>query len=229
MANQRVSNERRRELEQPDAFQENLVKGYAWAKAHQKQLLVGIGTIALVVVVFSAILYSFKTAENSAVNLLAKAMKIYEKAENPEKGYLAVKDLFGDIFSEYSNTAAGRMAKVNFAKICYDASEFDTSFKYYTEALDEFDNETLMKNLILSALGHVCLAKGDLEAARAYFQKVEKGDAGLLKDEAQFALALILEKSNQPDESRAMYEKVVASKSDSIYADVAQGRAALLK
>ena len=224
MADQKVSNERKKELEQLDPFQENVLKAMAYAKEYKKQLILIAGAIVLVVAVFSGIMYSFQKAENTAATLVSQALNRYAKINDPDKGYLETQDDFQVIFSEYANTRSGRLAKVQFAKICYEATKFDQSYTYYKQALEEFKNDALMENFLIAALGHVCLAREEFEEAKKYFLKIENGTSDLLKDEARYQLAMLYETLGNPAESRKMYEKIVAGDDRSMYLSVAQSK-----
>ena len=153
MAERGVSNERRKELEQIDPFQENLLKTLGYVKENQKQLLLILGGIILVIVIFSGIMFSFKKSEKIASDLVARAVTAYADVDDPVKGFEAVAADFDTVFAEYSNTSAGRMGKVKFAKICFDAGEYDRAFELYKEALEIFKNEAGMKNFLLAVLG----------------------------------------------------------------------------
>ncbi len=52
MADNKVSNERRRELEQLDPFQENLIKAMALITEYKKQLILIVGAFVLVIAIF---------------------------------------------------------------------------------------------------------------------------------------------------------------------------------
>ena len=224
MADQKVSNERKKELEQLDPFQENLLKAMTYVKEYKKQLILIATAVVLVAVVFSGVMYSFKRAENSAARLVSQALTKYVKANDPDKGYLAVKNDFQIIFTDYANTIAGRQALVKFAKICYEASEFDQSYKYYKQSLEVFKNEALMENFLLASLGHVCLARKEFEEAKQYFFQIEQGKTDLLKDEARFTLAMLYESANNTVESKKMYEKIVTEYENSMYKPIAKSK-----
>jgi len=224
MAERGVSNERRKELEQIDPFQEKLLNALAYGKKNQKQLLLILGGIVLVIVIFSGIMFSFKKSENIASDLVAAAAITYAKANDPVKGFQAVTADFEMVFSEYSNTSAGKMGKVKFAKICFDAGEYDRAFELYKEALEIFKNEAGMKNFLLASLGHVSQARNEIETAKSYFLEIETGASDLLKDEARFALAGIYEASNDQTSSLAMYEKIVRDHENSIYRSIAESK-----
>ncbi|WP_321494627.1 hypothetical protein [uncultured Desulfobacter sp.] len=228
MANQGVSNERKRELEQMDPFQEALAKSIKWAKAHKKQLMISIGALVGVVVVFSAIMFSFKQSEIKASELAATAYEKYEKQfslnQDARKGYDAVKGDFQTLLSEYPNTSAGRMALINFGKICFEAKAYDQAFDLYSRALPVLGDKTGVKNFLLCTLGTICELKNDPEQGKSYYIRVEESSSNLLKDDARFALALIYESLNDSDASRRMYEKIAESQGSSMYKDIAQAQ-----
>jgi len=224
MAEQKVSNERKKELEKIDPFQESLLKAMAYAKEYKKQIILIAGAIVLVAVVFAGVMYSFQKAENTAALLVSHALTRYDTINDPEKGYLETQEAFQTIFTDYANTIAGKLAKVKFAKICYDASKFDQSYQYYSQAFETLKDEAQMENFLLAALGHVSIARKDFEAAEKYFLQIEKGKTDLLKDEARFALAMVYETRNNAAESQKMYEKIVTDYETSMYRPIAESK-----
>jgi len=224
MADQNVSNERKKELEQIDPFQESLLKALAYAGENKKPIFLILGAIVVVGVIFSGIMFSFKKSENTASDLVSKAVAKYSQAIDPAKGFETVKGDFETVFSDYSNTSAGKIARVKFAKICFDAGQYDRAFELYKEALDEFKNDSGMKNFLLSSLGHVSQAKNDLDKAKSYFLQIETGNSNLLKDDARFALAGLYEISNDMESSLKMYEKIVNDHENSIYRGIAESK-----
>jgi len=229
MAEQGVSNERRKELEQIDPFQEKLFRILALLKENKKQFLLILGAVIVVIIIFSGIMFSFKKSENIASDLVAKAVITYAKADDQVKGFDATKDDFEAIFADYSNTSAGKMGKVKFAKICFDAGEYDRAFELYKEALEMFNNEAGMKNFLLASLGHVSQARNEFDKAKSYFLQIETGSSDLLKDEAQFALAGLYEVSNDMESSLKMYEKIVNDHENSIYRTIAESKIKAVK
>lgn len=228
MANQGVSNERKKELAQMDLFQAGLSQFLRWAAAHKKLLIISAGALVGVMVVFSAIVFSFKQSEIKASALAAKAYGTYEEQyshdRDARKGYDAVKDDFQTLFNEYPNTSAGRTALINFGKICFDAQEYDQAFDLYSRALATVGDKAGVKNFLLCAMGTVWQLKNDLEQSKSYYLRVDQGESNLLKDEARFALALIYEKLNDADAGRQMYQKIAESDVSSMYKEMALAR-----
>ena len=224
MSEQKVSNERKKELTQIDPFQAGLLKAISYSKAYKKQLILIAGAFVLAAVVFVSVIYSFKKTENSASELVSQALVKYSKIDDPQKGYVEIEKDFKTIFTDFPHTVAGKQALVQFAKICYDASKFDNSYQYYKEAFDAFKDEALMENFLLSSLGHVCIAKKDFVEARKYFIRIEEGKTDLLKDEAKFTLAMLEEADNNAIESKKMYGQIVAEFENSMYFPIAQSK-----
>jgi predicted negative regulator of RcsB-dependent stress response len=226
MSNQGVSNERKKELSQMDPFQAGLAKSAEWAAAHKKMLMISVGALVGVIVVFSAIMFSFKQSEIKASEIAANAYRTYEtqysQNQDARKGYDAVKDDFQTLFDEYPNTSAGRMALINFGKICFDAKAYDQAYDLYSKALTKVGDKAGVTNFLLCALGTISEVKNDLDQAKSYYLRVEQGASNLLKDDARFALAQIYEKLNDLDTGRQMYEKIAESPVSSIYKDIAE-------
>ncbi|MCG8642453.1 MAG: tetratricopeptide repeat protein [Desulfobacterales bacterium] len=229
MADQKVSNERKKELEKLDFFQENLIKGMVFLKEQKNLFFMGLGAVLLVIIVFSAVMLSIQKSEDTAALKVSRAMAKYAGFEDPNKGYLEVKDTFETVFKEYSNTHAGKQARLKFAKICYDASKFDESLIHYKEALAIFEGQALMTNFILASLGHVSISKKDFGGAAQYFQQIKESETNLLKDEAGFALAMISKNSGNIAESKKMYETIVSDHQNSIYLPIAKGQIDMIR
>ncbi len=228
MADQGVSNERKKELEQMDSFQAALVKGMSYASEHKKQIGLVLGGIMVVILVLSTIMYSFKQSEVQASQLAAKASMAYAKSisvdKDPKKALAAAQNDFQAILDEYNNTNAGKMAMVSFAKICFDAGDYDKAYDLYSQALSTMGNEAGMENFLLAALGNIAQLKKDNEKAKSYYLRIENGKSTLLKDEAQFSLALIYEAESDEASAMKMYEKIVNDHRSSIYLSIAQAR-----
>jgi tetratricopeptide (TPR) repeat protein len=223
MATQQVSNERKKELRQMDPLQRNLFKAMAFAGTYKKQLLYAAGAAVVVGLVFAGLVTSFKLSENIASDRVARAVIQYRTlSDEPQAAYEAVKDDFQTVLADYSNTDAGRMALVRFAGICMEAGQFDEAEKWFEKALEVFGNQTGLRNFLLSSLGHVQLAKNDLDQAESYFLRIETGESDLLRDEARFILAKIYEARQDGAGARKMVDLIAQEHGNSIYADLAQ-------
>jgi predicted negative regulator of RcsB-dependent stress response len=223
MATQQVSNERKKELRQMDPLQRNLFKAMAFAGTYKKQLLYAAGAAMVVGLVFAGIITSFNRSENIASERVARAVVQYHNlSDDPQAAYEAVKDDFQTVLTDYSNTDAGRMALVRFAGISMEAGQFDEAEKWFEKALEVFGDQADLRNFLLSSLGHVQLAKNNLDQAESYFMQIETGESDLLRDEARFILAKIYEARQDSAGTRKMVDLIAQEHGNSIYTDLAQ-------
>ena len=219
---QGVSNDRKRELEKPDPFQENFLKTVEFIKNYKKQLIfMAVGFVA-VIVIFSVVISNIKSSENKASLLLNDTLTQYIKTKDSKEDYLAVENNFSKLFEDYSNSAAGKIGKIKFAKICYNTSNYEKAYELYKEALSIFAYDSTMESLIFSSLGHTCLALDDVKEAEIYFKKIVSKKDALLKDEALFNLGMIAEKNGDKNASHDFYKKIVSEYPDSLYKAIAQ-------
>ncbi len=219
----KISIARKKELEQPDPFLEMLHRGMAYATRYKKRLTLLACLVLAVILIVSGTLYSIQSSEKKASMLLTEALGAY-KGQDPAARYGAVKDDFVGILNDYPNTAAGRLARVRFAAICFKASQFDQAYELYLTALDDFKGDAAMENLFLAALGHICQAREKPEEARNYFKKIADGSSPLLKDEALFNLGMILADEGNKEESLKLFQLIVSDYSDSLYRPMAEER-----
>jgi tetratricopeptide (TPR) repeat protein len=219
---QRISNERKRELEQLDPFQENLLKTIEYVKTYQKQLiLIALGFVA-VIVIFSVVIFNIKSSETKASLLLNKALAEYNTVDDAKEGLLLIKDDFSKLLEDYSNTAAGKMAKIKFAKISYNAADYDNAYELYKKALNDYNSDPAMESLIFSSLGHTCIALDNFKEAETYFVKIIDKNNALLKDEALYNMGIIAEKTGNKSASQDFYNKIISDYPDSPYIELAK-------
>ena len=219
----KISNARKRELEQPDPFLEALQKWANAATRYKKQIAIVAVAIVAVAAIFSGTLYSIHRSEAKASEFLAQVLSRYSDAD-PVKGYETVKADVAEFISSYPNTAASAQARVQFAKIAFDAGKFQEAHGMYLDALKEFKADPAMENLLLCSLGRTCLALGKTDEAETYFRKIIKTKTTLLKGEALFNLGLLLADRGKSDESQQMFEEIVKAHGDTMYAPIARAR-----
>ena len=222
MADSRVSNVRKKELEQIDPFQENLLKAMVYAKKHKKILLIIISTIICVALLITGVSHRYKKNENKAAFLVSQALSKYTKADNLVSGYEQSIQDFEILFAKYPKTKSGKLARIQFAQICYKALKFNQSYEQYTKALELFEDKASLKNFLLSSLGHTSIVLNKLDEAKQYFEQISADNKDLLKDEAQFILA-ILDQTDK-ENSKKLLSKIVSKYNNSIYKPLAQDK-----
>ncbi len=221
----KISRARKKELEQPDPFMESMQSGIDFCVKHKKQVTWIVSLILIVVIVLFGTIYSIKSSEDKASTLLAETLNVYNN-KGPAKGYDAVKGSFSKILEKYSNTDAGRLARVDFAAISYKAADFNKAHSLYLEALDDFKDDSAVRNLLLASLGHTCQAEKKYDEADKYFKEITNGSSPLLKAEALFNIGMINVTNGHEKESIKMFKEIVSEHSDSLYEPLAENRIA---
>lgn len=217
----RISNARKKELEQPDPFLEALQKWVNVSTQYKKQVALVIGGVVAAIAIFSGTIYSIKRSEDKASEFLARAISKYSDAD-PVKGYETIKDDIAEFLSSYPNTAASAQARVRFASIAFKAGKFEQAHTMYLAALDDFKADHPMENLLLASLGHTCLALGKKDEAETCFRKIVKSETALLKAEALFNLGLLLADRGDSKESQDLFQEIVKDHGNSMYGAMAK-------
>ncbi|MBF0258687.1 MAG: tetratricopeptide repeat protein [Desulfamplus sp.] len=212
----RVSNARKKELEQPDPFLESMYRTLENAKKLKKQLLWGGGVVASIICIVFITVYTIRSAETTASVMLSDALKVYD-SQKPAEGYDAVKDKFATLLSEYPNTSSGRIGKVRFGEICYAAAQYDIAYDNYISALDDFKTDPVIKNVILSSLGHTCQALKKYNEAEKYFKQITDGDIELMKDDALFNLGIVAIANEESQKGMEYLQKLSSGYQNSMY------------
>jgi len=220
-----ISLSRKKELEQPDEFMENLRKIFAFILKYKVRIGIGLGVCFSLIIGFSAVRYFSQITENKASFLLQQGMSKYNSLQN-EKKPAEICDLieadFTSIVTQYSGTVSGRFAMMQLGNIYYAAARYDDAIALYERAIDSFGRNKLFENLIQVGLGYCHEAKGENERAIAYFEKVIADPDGLMKDEALFAVGRIYGKMGEEGKRTAAYQKILSDFSGSLYSDLAK-------
>jgi len=212
----RVSNVRKKELEQPDPFLESMYKTITNVKKFRKQLLWSGGIITAIICIISVTIYTIHSAETTASTVLADAIKSYG-TQQPVQGYDAVKDQFMTLLNEYSNTSSGKLGRVKFAQICYAAKKYDLAYKHYISALDDFKDDPAMNNIVLSSIAHTCQALKKYQEAEQYFKKIINGTTALMKEDALFNLGMVAITNGDKQRGIDSLKKISSGYQNSMY------------
>ncbi len=219
----KISNVRKRELEQPDPFLETL-QGWATAsKKFRKQIVWAVCAVVAVVTIFSGTVYSIKRSEEKASGFLAQTLSRYSDVD-PVKGYETVKDDVAEFLESYPNTAAATQARVRFAEIAFKASKFEEAHTMYLAALDDFKGDAAMENLLLASLGRTCQALERHDEAETWFRKISEGKSPLLKGEALFNLGVLLADKGDTAASQKLFKTLVSDHGESFYKPMVEAR-----
>jgi tetratricopeptide (TPR) repeat protein len=220
---------RKKLLKEPDEFITTTGRLIRWSQRYQTQLSYALGAFFIVLVAIAGLRYFANQAENTAFQLLSQATIKYESSLNvigPEKAYQDVKADFEHILNKYKRKEGGKMARVVFANISYEAGNPDQAIMLYEQALTSLGKEKTFRNFILSSLGYAYEKKDDYQKAISYFEEITESNDPVIKDVAFFNQGRLYEALGNVSKSNAAFSRLVSDYTDSIYFEIAKEKVA---
>ena len=130
-------------LKEPDEFMTLTGKVIGFAVDHKTQLTYGLGIILALVIIASGVRFFSIRAETKASAMLDQSLTEYNslKAQkSPDEVYRAVAGGFQNILQKYSGKDSGKVARLIYANICYDAGQYKQAIELYSLSLNDFEN-----------------------------------------------------------------------------------------
>jgi tetratricopeptide (TPR) repeat protein len=214
-------------LKKPDEFVTVTARMLQWADAHRKRLVYGVSAVVIVALLLAAYQFVSSRAEKRAFQLLAENLAKYEDLrgqQDPAKAYQAVSGEFQQLIDKYGGNEGGKLARVVYANICFEAGQYQQAIDLYKQALTDFEGEPLVRNLILSGLGYAHEQLNDFAAAAKYFDRLVHDPKALMPEEAWFNLGCLYAKLGEGEKSRQAFQKILSDHRDSIYYDMVKER-----
>ena len=222
---------RKQLLNEPDEFITFSSKLLKFIIDHKNQIAIVVTVIFLFLAAFSGWRYFLNKAEDKASISLDRNIVRYESIkvkEGANKAYLEVEKDFQLLLKKYSGRHGGKLARIIFANICYNAGKLDQAITLYKKSLRDFEDEPFIKNLILNSLGYVYEKKKDYTGAVQYFEMTVQGPQSDLKNEAWYNLGRLYSREGDKEKSLQAYSKIVSDFTDSIYFDLVKEKLAYL-
>lgn len=220
---------RKQLLKEPDEFITTTGKLIRWAKEHEKKIAWSLGVIFVLLILIVGLNQVSKSNEKAAFDLYTKAMAKYDAAaadNGPQEAYDRVKDDFSEIIDKYSGKNGGKLARIAFADICYNAGDADTAIPMYKSAMDDFGGDPAFKQILINSLGYAYEMKMDLDNAIHYFEMIASGESDMLKSSALFNLGRIYEKKGDREKSLAAFKKIESDFPDSRFLNIVKEKTA---
>ena len=225
----KVKKTRKELLKEPDEFITLTGKLIRFATDHKTKLTYGLGIILALAIIISGMRFFSIRAENKASALLEQSMTEYSNLQankKPEEVYAEVSGSFQTILKKYGTKSNGKLARLIYANICYDAGNYQQAIDLYNTSLNDFANHPMILHQVLSSLGYAYEQKQDYATAVSYFEKISAAPEQILRDEALFHLGRLYNKLGQPEKSKEAYNKLVSDYPDFIYIDLVKEKVA---
>jgi tetratricopeptide (TPR) repeat protein len=224
---------RKQLLKEPDEFITITGKAITFVTGYQKQISYTLCTIVAIVLIFFGYRFFAQRAETKAFTLLGQTQSKYDTLKmtsSETAAYSQVSQAFQSIIKKYGGNAGGKLARVIYANVSYDAQQYEKAIALYKQSLNDFKDDKLVYNMILSNLGHAYQRVEDEKNAAAYFEKAASATDSPIREEALFNLGLMYEKLGETAKSRQTLQEILNNHPDSIYFDmVAENLNALKK
>ena len=215
-------------LKEPDEFITFSGKMIKFAVEHKTALTYAVAIIIGLAVIISGIRFFSIRAENKAAALLDKSLTKYESLKNekktPQEIFSAVSSDFQLILSKYSSKDSGKIARLTFANICYNAGNYQQAIELYKTSLEDFKKHPMIHNQVLGSLGYAWEQLNDYATAVVYFEKIVTAPEPTMRAEALYHLGWLYDKLGQTDKSQAAYNKILSDHPDFIYLDLVKER-----
>ena len=210
-------------LKTPDEFLTLSGKALGLITTYQKQISYALCAVVAIAVIIMGYRFFAQRAEANAFSMLDQAQSKYEQLEetsSANEAYSQVSPDFQTILKKYGGNAGGKIARVVYANISYNAGQYAEAIKLYEASLKGFENDKLIYHLMLSNLGYAYLMMDDERNAALYFEKAAAETDSLVREGALFNLGLIYQKLGETEKSRQTFQQIVTSYPNSVYGDI---------
>jgi tetratricopeptide (TPR) repeat protein len=185
-----------------------LTSSEAFIEKYQKQLLIGVGAVVLIVLLaLSFQNYYLEPREADAQNEMYKAQSFFEKdsfkvaLEGDGLNFIG----FKEIVSDYGITASGNLAAA-YAGICYyKLGQYENAIKY----LSQFDGkDTYFTASIIGLTGDCYVDLGETSKAISYFEKAAGINNEVMSPIYLKKAGLVYESLNKPSDAEKKYTAI---------------------
>ena len=218
---------RKQLLNEPDEFITFSSKMIKLAIEYQTYLTWALGiTLALVVIISGLRFFSIRS-ERKASLLLDQSLSEYTKikaAKKPVDVYDELSTNFQFILNKYGAKESGKIARLIYANICYDAGKYEQAIDLYKILLTDFKKHPMITHQVLSGLGYACEQIENYSAAVGYFEQIALAPEGILRGEAFYHLGRLYDKLGQNAKSKEAYNKIFSDHQDFIYIELVRER-----
>jgi len=223
----KIKKTRKELLKEPDEFITISGKLIGFMVAYKNQLTYALGIIVALALIFSGFRFFSIRSEKRASELLGQGLAKYEKLRTdaqPLEAYDQVSADFQLILDKYGSKQNGKIARLMYANICYEAGKYVQAIKLYKSSLKDFEKHPAIQKQVVSSLGYAYEQQEDYTSAASYFEKLSAAPDTSMRSEALYRLGWLYDKLGQPEKSKEAYNKIISDHQDFIYIDLVKER-----
>jgi tetratricopeptide (TPR) repeat protein len=231
----------RKDMKEPDKFQQTATRAAGWMASHRKPVLAGLGLIVAFVVITAivsmvqarreaqagaaaGVLLETLSGTVSAVPLPGSPGPFFPTEEAKQRAVVASADA---ILAEYGGTGPGEIAALAKGDAHLALREWDAATQAYDGFLAKAGDDDTLRFGALEGLALAAEGKGDLAAAAKGFERLAK-EAPAFADRADLERARVLAQAGQVDEAKQLLAAFPENHKESLLASEAASRLARL-
>jgi tetratricopeptide (TPR) repeat protein len=128
------------------------------------------------------------------------------------------------ILDKYGSKPSGKIARLTYANICYEAGKYDQAIELYKKSLTDFEGHPVIHSQVVGNLGYAYEQQAEYASAVAYFKELSAAPDTVMRAEALYNLGWLYDKLGQTDKSKEAYNKIISDHPDFIYIDLVKER-----
>jgi tetratricopeptide (TPR) repeat protein len=207
----------KKDLEQPDAFQEGVGKVMTYARENRQKLYAAAGALALVIVLGAGyFLYSAHT-ESEAAKLYFEARMKLMRADPMGTGLAdpEAAKAFESVVEKYPSSDAAQGARYELGNLYFTAGEFDRSIQVYRVFIDKAPGKDIRTVYAWFGIGYAYEAKKEYDKALEAFTRVVDSKPGNVHEGISYRnIARIYEEMNDRGKALEFYKKALEKTKD---------------
>ncbi len=207
----------KRDLEQPDMFQETFAKVLDYAREHRQKLYVAAGVLVLVFVLGAGYWFYSASYEKDAGKLYFDARLKAMKADPMGIGIAITETMktYADVVEKYPSSDAAQAARYELGGLYFDAGDYDRSIQVYTAFIDKASKKDLRTLYARIGIGYAYEAKKEYDKALDAFNKVVESNSGNVFEGIGYGnMARVYEEMNDRGKAIDFYKKALEKTKD---------------
>jgi tetratricopeptide (TPR) repeat protein len=207
----------KKDLEQPDAFQEAFGKFLDFARENRQKLYVAVGVLTLVIVLGAGYLFYTASYEKDAAKLYFDARLKVMKADpmgTGAAGPVAARAL-SEVIEKYPSSDAAQDARYELGNLYFIVNEFDRSIQVYKAFIDSASKKDIRAVYARFGIGYGYEAKKEYDKSLESFNQVVDSKPGNVFEGLSYRnIARVYEEMNDNGKALDYYKKALEKTKD---------------
>jgi tetratricopeptide (TPR) repeat protein len=207
----------KKDLEQPDAFQEVVGKVMDYVRENRQKLYAAAGALALVIVLGTGYFFYSANTESEAGRLYFEARMKLMSADPMGTGLAdpEAARTFEGVVEKYPSSDAAQGARYELGNLYFTAGEFDRSIQVYRVFIDKASGKDIRTVYAWFGIGYAYEAKKEYDKALEAFTRVVDSKPGNTHEGLSYRnIARIYEEMNDRGKALEFYNKALEKTKD---------------